>query len=103
MPFSKEEFKSSITKYNNSLTPGPNKLSWKYLKVIVNDSTYLKNFINIANAYIILGHWPSHFKISSSIIILKPNKASYNSPKTFRPIILLNTPSKLIKKVIGER
>ena len=103
MPFSEEEFKSSITKYNNSLTLRPNKLSWKHLKVIINDSTCLKNFINIANTYIILGYWLSHFKISSSIIIPKPNKASYNSPKTFRPIMLLNTSSKLIEKVISER
>ena len=50
-----------------------------------------------------LGHWPSHFKIFTSIIIPKPNKESYNSPKSFRPIILLNTLGKLIKKVIGDR
>ena len=37
------------------------------------------------------------------IIIPKPNKPSYDSPKSFRPIILLNTLGKLIEKVIGER
>jgi len=36
----------------------------------------------------------------TSIIIPKPNK---ESPKLFKPIVLLNTISKLIKKVIGER
>ena len=35
--------------------------------------------------------------------IPKPNKASYNSPKMFRPIILLNILSKLIERVIGKR
>ena len=50
-----------------------------------------------------LGYWPSHFKMSTSIIIPKPNKASYNTSKMFRPIIFLNTFSKLIEKVIGER
>jgi len=103
MPFSEEEFKSSIIKCNSSLTPGPNKLLWKHLKVIVIDSTYLKNFINIANACIILGYWPSQFKMSSFIIIPKPNKASYNSPNVFRPIVLINTLGKLIEKVINER
>jgi len=39
----------------------------------------------------------------SSIIISKPNKASYNTPKIFWPIILLNTLGKLIEKVISER
>ena len=47
--FSKEEYKSSIIKCNNSLTPGSNKLFWKYLEVIINDSSCLKNFINIVN------------------------------------------------------
>ena len=43
-----------------------------------------------------------HFKRSTTIIIPKPNKKSYDSPKAFRPIVLLNTVSKLIEKVIGE-
>ena len=38
-----------------------------------------------------------------SIIIPKPNKALYDTPKMFRPIVLLNTLGKLIEKVIRER
>ena len=82
------------------MTPRPDKLLWKHLK---KDVVCLRKFINIANACIELSHWPYHFKVSTSIIIPKPNKESYNSPKTFQPIILLNTISKLIKKVISER
>ena len=100
--FSEEEFISSITKCNNSLTPGPNKLSWRYLKCIIKNKVFLSSIINIANTCFELGHWPSHFKISMTIIIPKPNKELYNTPKAFRPIILLNTSSKLIKKVIGN-
>jgi len=50
-----------------------------------------------------LGHWPNHFKESKTIVIPKPNKSSYDSLKSFRPIVLLNTLGKLIEKVIGER
>jgi len=39
----------------------------------------------------------------SSIVISKFNKVAYNSPKTFRLIVLIKTLGKLIKKVIGER
>jgi len=102
-PFSENKFKNTILKYNNSLTPGSDKLSWRYLKVIINDKTCLEHFINITNICIDLGHWLSHFKTSNSIIILKPNKTFYDSLKMFRPIILLNTLGKLIKKVIGKR
>jgi len=37
------------------------------------------------------------------VIIPKPNKLLYDLPKSFYPIILLNTLGKLIEKVIGER
>ena len=59
--------------------------------------------ISIANVCIELGHWPSHFKKSTMIVIPKPNKKSYNLPKVFRPIVLLNIVGKLIEKVIRER
>ena len=37
------------------------------------------------------------------VIISKPNKALYDSPKLFRLIVLLNMLGKLIEKVIGKR
>ena len=50
-----------------------------------------------------LGYWPSHFKFLLFIIISKPNKALYDSLKTFRSTVLLNTLGKLIEKVINKR
>jgi len=37
------------------------------------------------------------------VIIPKPNKPAYDNPKSFHPIVLLNTLGKLIEKVITER
>jgi len=101
--FSREEFKFTLSSCNNSSAPGPDKLLWNHLKTIFEDIECLDSFIWMANACINLGYWPSHFKISNTIVIPKPNKKSYSSPKSFRPIVLLNTMGKLIKKVIGER
>ena len=85
--FSEEEFTSVLIKCNISSTPGSNKLVWRHLKHILKNMTCLKNIINIANMCLDLGYWPSHFKMSTTIVIPKPNKLSYNSPKSFRPII----------------
>ena len=63
----------------------------------------MKNVINLVNTCIEFGYWPSHFKTSITVVIPKPNKSSYDSPKSFRPIVLLNTLEKLIEKVIGNR
>ena len=84
-------------------TLGPNKLLWKHLKIVLKNKICLRNIIAITNAYIKLDHWLSHFKISLTIVISKPNKASYDSPKSFRPIVLLNTLGKLIEKFISNR
>ena len=90
LPFSKVEFVSSINKCNNSLTPSPDKLSQKHLKIIVKDTVCLKKIINIADACFELGYLPLYFKVLTSIIISKPNKDSYDSLKAFKSIVLLN-------------
>jgi len=100
--FSKFEFLSAISSCADSSAPGLDRLTWRYWKNIIKDDSCLSNVINIADACINLGHWPNHFKLSSMVIIPKPNKSSYDNPKAFRPIVLLNTLGKLIKKVIAK-
>jgi len=98
----KAETIDAINKCNNFLAPGPDKLSWRHLKKIVKNKECISKLIDIANTCIKLGHWLSQFKTLTTIIIPKPNKASYNSTKSFRPIFLLNTTGKLFEKMIGE-
>jgi len=83
--------------------PGPDRMSWRHWKIIIKNDECLSKIINIANACINLGFWPEYFKASTTVIIPKPNKPSYDNPKAFHPIILLNTLSKLIEKAIAER
>ena len=101
--FSKNEFRLAISKCSNSLALGPDKLTWHHLKFITKDNSCLTNIVNIADACINLEHWLEYFKISSTIIIPKPNKPLYDQPKAFHPIVLLNTIGKLIKKVVADR
>ena len=80
VPFSKKKLFNTIKNCNNSLTSGLDKLSWRHLKEIIKNKEYTHRLIDIANACINLGYWPSHFKTLSTVIIPKPNKASYDSP-----------------------
>ena len=59
--------------------------------------------LTLADACLRVGYWPRHFKESVSVIIPKPGKPSYSTPKSFRPIVLLNTLGKLIEKMISTR
>jgi len=101
--FLEEEFTIAIAKYNNSSTPGPDKLSWSHLKHVLKDKLCLMNIIKITNTCLDIGYWLSYFKTSTTIIIPKLNKVSYDMFKSFRPIVLLNTLGKLIEKVISDR
>ena len=101
--FSRFEFLSAISKCADSSSPGPDGLTWRHWKIIVKNDACLSNVINIADACINLGHWPRYFKVSTTVVIPKPNKSSYDNPKAFRPIVPLNTLGKLIEKVIAEQ
>jgi len=101
--FSRYEFRSAIHKCIDSSTPDPDRMSWHHWKLIIKNDDCLSKIINIADACINLGYWPKYFKISTTVVIPKPNKMSYDNPKAFHPIVLLNTLGKLIEKVIAER
>ena len=77
-PFSKEEFKITLGTCSNLSTPGLDKLLWRHLKSILNDEDCISSVIKIANTCIDLEYWPNHFKLSSMVIIPKPNKLSYD-------------------------
>ena len=100
--FSKQELINVIEKCNNSSALGPDKLTWSHIKIIIRDKDCLSKLIDIANTCIDLGYWPSHFKLSTIVIIPKPNKTVYDLPKLYWPIVLLNTIGKLFEKMIGE-
>jgi len=81
--FSSTEIYNAINKYSSFSILGLDHISWSYLKRIVSDWKYITNIVNIANIYINLSYWLSHFKKSTFIVILKPNKLLYNNPKIF--------------------
>ena len=81
--FSKQELINVIEKYNNSSALGPDKLTWSHIKFIIRDKDCIFKLINITNACIDLGYWPSHFKFSTTVIIPKPNKSVYDLSKLY--------------------
>ena len=76
--FLETELINAINKYNNLSTSDPDKLLWRHLKIIIKDSICLKKIVDIANTCFKLGHWPTNFKVLTSIVIPKPNKCCGN-------------------------
>ena len=99
-PFLEEEFTSTMAKCNILSTLGPNKLVWRYLKHIIKNKLCLKNIINITNTCLEIGYWPSHFKISTTIVIPKPNKVLYNTPSCSDLLFCWTCWVNLLKKLL---
>ena len=83
LPFSSQEFRDAIAKYSLSSTPGPDHILWRHLKALISYNTCLEKLVHIANIYITLEYWPSHFKLANSVVIPKPNKTSHNTLSSF--------------------
>ncbi|KXN91910.1 hypothetical protein AN958_11212 [Leucoagaricus sp. SymC.cos] len=75
---------------------------WVHLKKLLSDDAVIRKFLSLADACLIVGYWPSHFKELILVIIPKPSKLSYSTPKSFRPIVLLNMLGKLIEKMLSR-
>jgi hypothetical protein len=103
VPFSSLELSEALAACARNSSPGPDHVTWSYLKYWCGSKGVASLFTCIANACIRVGHWPTHFKESLSVIIPKPGKASYSTPKSFRPIVLLNTLGKLVEKMLARR
>jgi hypothetical protein len=103
VPFSSLELSEALVACAHNSSPGPDHIMWSYLKYWCGSKEVVSLFTRVTNACICTGHWPAHFKESLSVIIPKPGKASYSTPKSFRPIVLLNTLGKLVEKMLARR
>jgi len=101
-PFSMLEMTQALHVCSSTLAPGPDHVTWWMLKHLSANPCIASLFLGLAEACIWVGHWLAHFKESLSVIILKLGKASYSTPKLFRLIMLLNTFSKLVEKMLSH-
>jgi hypothetical protein len=101
-PFSKTELLENLAKCSNTSSPGPDHIIWKYLKFLCSNDSCLSLFTILGNGCVQFGHWPTTFKESTTVIIPKPNKDNYSTPKSFHPIVLLNCLGKLFEKLLAK-
>jgi hypothetical protein len=97
------EMFDALSACSSHSAPGPDHVTWTHLKRILPDSIVSGKILSLAYVCLQVGYWPSHFKESVSVIIPKLGKPSYSTPKSFRPIVLLNTLGKLIEKMISTQ
>lgn len=97
---SPNEVKTFIKKLKNKKAPGGDKITPLLIKNLPNSTVV---FITLLFNYMLLyAYFPTEWKIANVVALPKPGK-DHTDPKSYRPISLLCTFSKIFEKIIQRR
>jgi len=97
----KEEIAHALSKSASSSAPGPDQIPYLTGKQV--------NAINplilllILSPLVSLWYHPALLKVANGVVLDKPGKPWYESPSSFRMIVLLQTVSKIRERIIAAR
>jgi ribonuclease HI len=95
------EVDTFLQKVNNASSPGHDGISYPIIKRIHAIKPHL--LPQLYTAILQQGSHPAEWKTANCVVIPKPNKASYNDPKSYRPISLLPCLSKGMAHIAAKR
>ena len=81
--------------------PGPDGIPNKVLQAACH--LLVGHLRTIMNQSLRIGYCPAHFRSSTTVVLRKPGKDNYTTPKAYRPIALLNTIGKIMDAIIARR
>jgi len=100
-PLTSDEIAAALSKCSPTSAPGPDGIpyfTWKQVNKI--NPTIL---LQILSPLVLLGYHPASLKSSNGVVLDKPGKPSYESPSSFRIIVLIRTISKILERIIAAR
>lgn len=95
------ELASALGSLKGGSAPGPDGIAPALVQAAL--PIIKEDFLAILNACLREGHFPGPWKISRAVIIGKPNKTSYDSLGSFRPICLASCLGKVLEGVLLAR
>ena len=101
VPLTKEEVAAALAKSSPSSATGPDGVPysvWKSVNVF-NPSLLL----DLLAPLVAFGYHPTTLKHANGVVLDKPGKASYDTPASFRIIVLLKTISKVLERILTIR
>src|SRR5579859_383311 len=90
----------AINRLSPKKAPGPDEITNRVLKSTID--IILPHLHALAQASINIGHFPTPFKTTTTVILRKPTKPDYTKPNAYRPIALKNTLGKVIESIMAE-
>ncbi|EDN95520.1 hypothetical protein SS1G_11398 [Sclerotinia sclerotiorum 1980 UF-70] len=94
------DLEQAILKTGNTV-PGANEIPTKILQVAW---PIIKDFVLLLfRKCLELGHHPECFRLATTAIIPKPNKADYTNPRSYCPIALLSVLDKGFERLVAKK
>ena len=100
-PLSSEEVKQALSKSSPSSAPGPDGIPYLVWKRV--NATKPAILLELLSPLVAFGYHPPCLKHANGVILNKPGKPSYDTPASFRIIVLLKTISKILERVMTVR
>ena len=100
-PLTNEEIATALSKCSPMSAPGPDGIPYSTWKQVNRENPSI--LLQILSPLVSLGYHPASLKGSNGIVLDKPGKPSYESPASFRLIVLIRTVSKILERIIASR
>jgi len=101
LPLSKDEIVRALARSSPSSAPGPDMTPNSVWKRVHRVAPHLIQ--DLLAPLITYGSHPLTLKRADGIVLDKPGKPSYDSPSSFRVIVLLQTFSKILERIMNSR
>jgi len=98
--FTRDQIKKAANKLEGYKAPGPDGIPNIVLKKCID--TLVDRLYYIYRAIFELNIYPDEWRESITVVLRKPGKPSYEEPKAYRPIALLNTLGKLFSSIMAD-
>ena len=100
-PLTSKEIKLALSKSSPSSAPGPDGVPYSvWKKVNLVNPRIIRELLTPLVAF---GYNPPSLKTAKGVVLDNPGKASYDSPTSFRIIVLLKTILKILERIITVR
>jgi len=100
-PLTTEEIAAALSNCSPTSAPGPDWIPYSTWKQVNNINPSI--LLNLLAPLVLFGYHPASLKGSNGVVLDKPGKPSYESPSSFRIIVLVRTISKILERIIAAR
>jgi len=100
-PLMTDEIATALAKCSPTSVPVPDGIPYSTWRQV--NKINLSNLLLILAPLVLMGYHPESLKGSNGVVLDKPGKPSYESPSSFRIIVLIRTFSKISERIIAAR